>query len=255
MLQLIHDECPAALKAVMQGTRERKDTKATKFGTLQHRWIFEPGTVTTSIVPEKYPAAKGETKDWSWNANYCKDWRTDEEEAGKVVVTSDELAKLKAINASVHSNPRARKLLASGKSEQSLFQEDSHGTLRKIRIDWLPEKASCIVDLKTTVSAHPDEWVKQAVNLGFHRRAYYYPSTLKLAGDERKDFVFLVVEKEPPFICAVYTMENMLLEAGRMEVLRDLAVYRECVETGVWPGYSDQVLSAPPWYQRLVEGA
>lgn len=76
-----------------------------------------------------------------------------------------------------------------------------------------------------------------------------------LAPHDRK-FVFVAVEKEPPYAVAVYELEEDALQLGRDDYQKHLAQYAECVKTNRWPGYGDGMdyVSLPSWAFRPIQG-
>jgi hypothetical protein len=65
-------------------------------------------------------------------------------------------------------------------------------------------------------------------------------------------FGFILVENEPPFASRVVELDRSAITRGH-EALKPLKEkYAECVRTGKWPGYSEEitVLSLPAWTKR-----
>ena len=80
----------------------------------------------------------------------------------------------------------------------------------------MSECGSLIVDLKTTMDASPDAFARTAANFNYPLQAAYYVDGLQAAGiaspDAVTSFVFLVVEKTPPYGVAVYTLPEDAIE-------------------------------------------
>jgi exodeoxyribonuclease VIII len=59
------------------------------------------------------------------------------------------------------------------------------------------------------------------------------------------------VEPEPPFLTAVYRLDDDLAAYGRERYDTALDVYVRCLDSGVWPGYGEAegvtTLEAPGW--------
>ncbi len=70
-------------------------------------------------------------------------------------------------------------------------------------------------------------------------------------------FVFIAVEKTPPYAVALYELDAEAVDLGRALARRDLARYANARDFGVWPGYPDAVqsLSLPKWatYAEIEE--
>lgn len=244
MLRIISDRSPLHLKCWLEGEKP-EPTPAQRFGTLVHRCIFEPDTVNGAFHVR--PAGLNfTTKDG-------KSWRDAHQD--KPILSEDESAQILAMVASVHHHPTAKHLLKNAQFERSIFVEDSHGTLRKFRPDVWPDGGNVLPDLKTCESAHPDKFTKSLFDYGYWRQGAYYLDGAKLAGQEFTAFAFIAVEKSPPYAVAVYQLDPQAVDIGRMFYQRDLAVYRQCLETGKWPGYElgAPIISLPEWFTRQVE--
>jgi hypothetical protein len=74
-------------------------------------------------------------------------------------------------------------------------------------------------------------------------------------GNPFRRFVFFVVESEPPYLCACYELDDNALEEGASKRKRYLKTWRECVETGEWPGYPPGIdyASLPPWAFKIYQ--
>lgn len=244
MLRILSERTPAHLRAWMLGEKP-EPTAAQRFGTLLHRCIFEPDTVKDAFHVR--PAGmKFTTKDGAaWQAAH----------QDRPIVTDDECEVILHMTAAIHAHPVAGRLLKNATFEQGIFAEDSHGTLRKARLDILPAGGNILPDLKTCESAAPDDFEKAIGNFGYYRQGAYYLDACKLAGREFEAFVLIAAEKTPPYAIACYRIEPLAIQFGRLQCERDLAIYRECLASGKWPGYPETItaISLPPWMQRALE--
>jgi exodeoxyribonuclease VIII len=113
-----------------------------------------------------------------------------------------------------------------------------------------------IVDLKTAQDASPDAFARTAANFGYHAQAAYYLDGLRNLGycDEQAVFLFVVVEKTPPFGVAVYALDDDAIEAGRAQYEDAWSTYRSCRASNNWPSYPGsqkiETLSLPRWAVR-----
>ncbi|MCV6601334.1 MAG: PD-(D/E)XK nuclease-like domain-containing protein [Cohaesibacter sp.] len=85
--------------------------------------------------------------------------------------------------------------------EHSAFWNDHEiGMLCKCRPDLVNPAHGLIVDIKTTGDATPWEFAKIAGDLGYHAQENWYTNGWMNAGGQSiNGFVFLVVERDPPF--------------------------------------------------------
>jgi hypothetical protein len=66
---------------------------------------------------------------------------------------------------------------------------------------------------------------------------------------ERDVFVFVCVEKSAPYCVAVYQVDQAAIMQGQLEYHKALAIYQNCITTGIWPGYPQgiQTVTLSPW--------
>jgi hypothetical protein len=177
------------------------------------------------------------------------------------ILKSDVYDSVLAMRDSVLGNALALDLLDGADTETSHYWAERyiHGTKPmevdcKARIDALPREGSmwnnCVVDIKTTANAHPDEFRRSCFNFGYHIQAQHY-----LSATSRGRFIFIVVERDAPHCVAIYELDYDALELGRKERDSLLGQWALC-EAGeaaggldAWPGFPADVqeLSLPRW--------
>jgi exodeoxyribonuclease VIII len=179
---------------------------------------------------------------------------------GRTVLAKADAELVMRMGHSVFAHPAAAMLLAMpGKAETTHMWTDQATGLRcKCRPDWLTDDGSLIIDLKTTEDASPMGFRKSIANWRYHVQASWYLDGLEHATGKRPDqFIFICVEKKPPFACAVYAADAEMIQIGAETAARDLDVLATCRAAGAWPGYSDQVemISLPPWMRPRADGS
>tara|TARA_R110000824_G_scaffold398991_1_gene603742 strand:- start:1786 stop:2625 length:840 start_codon:yes stop_codon:yes gene_type:complete len=167
-----------------------------------------------------------------------------------------------AMRDSVLGNALPLDLLDGADTEVSHYWTERyiHGTKPmevdcKARIDALPREDSmwsdCVVDIKTTANASPEEFRRSCFNFGYHIQAPHY-----LAAAERGRFIFIVVERDAPHCVAIYELDDDALELGRQDrefLLGQWALCEAEEAAGgpdAWPGFpceEIQELSLPGW--------
>lgn len=162
---------------------------------------------------------------------------------------------------SIKNHPAASKLLSKGKAEQSIYWTDeSTGELCRCRPDWWRDDG-IVVDLKTTENASLDGFAKSIANFRYDvQAAFYLDGIEKATGKRPRGFVFVAIEKKPPFAVGVYVLKAETLGDATEVYKRDLAVYAACNQSGAWPGYGDEIqaIDMPAWHakknQKFIEG-
>lgn len=242
-LDLIHK---SPLHFITAKAQPEKQTEALLFGSALHKYILEREDYNSEFTTA--PICDRRTKEGKTiYAEFL------EQSVGKNIVTQEQQDKIIGMNEAVFKHPLASKLLTDGLAEQSYFWENKDsGILCKCRPDYI--KGNYCIDLKTTQSAKPDDFMKSAYNYRYYVQAYWYLKGLKAVGLEVENFIFVAVEKEPPYAICVYVASEEFLKLGEIEAEADLAVYKKCLETGNWHGYDEtpevHSLELPNWARK-----
>ena len=135
--------------------------------------------------------------------------------------------------------------------EGSLFFKH-HGVECKARPDLVAMRDDGtvdVVDLKTTQDASPEGFAKVAWNLGYGVQEYVYRLGLESVGLKVNRFIFLAVEKAPPYACAAHVLEPKWVDKACIEVDAAIRSYKACLEEDEWPTYGDAIhtLRLPRW--------
>tara|TARA_B100001063_G_scaffold77599_2_gene72055 strand:+ start:116 stop:940 length:825 start_codon:yes stop_codon:yes gene_type:complete len=213
-------------------------TPAMVLGSAFHAMVLEPDVYEKDFcvapkIDKRTTAGKAEWKEWQANAK------------GKTLLTGESVETLRSMTESVMIHPAARAILnLDGEAEQTFTWTDQQtGMACKCRPDWLVE--GMVVDLKTTVDASAEGFAKSCSNFRYHVQADWY-----LRGvPDATQFVFIAVEKTPPFAVAVYVAAPEMVAAGGRAADQDLARIAEWKREQKWPSYSNQIetLNLPRW--------
>jgi hypothetical protein len=178
--------------------------------------------------------------------------------AGKIVLTEEEYAVVKAMAAKLQEHRLAMALLTGGTSEAAMFWRDPEtGTWCRSMVDKLREPRNgrlMCVDYKTADSAHPDKFCRKAWDYGYPQQDDHYSTGCRILGlAERVDFAFVVQEKYSPYLVNVVQFNDNDRAIGRLLNRRAIHTYVRCMETSEWPGYGDgrtaTVLTTPSYIE------
>ncbi len=169
---------------------------------------------------------------------------------GKTIITASEAELVEGMAAGILAHPLAPALIEGGTPELSLIWDDLEtGAPCKGRADLARLADGCLLDLKTALSAAPGDFARSVLAYGYHCQGAAYESGCKALGAEIRDFLFLTVEKSPPFLAAVYRLPDSFLELGRRQWAAACRTFAECRERDAWPGYAPGIteLELPRW--------
>jgi exodeoxyribonuclease VIII len=248
VLKTILAQSPAHARYQLDNPTE--STPAQKLGTAAHCRILE-----RDKFGEQYavaPACDRRTKDGKaiYEAFLA-------EHGGKQIITADDLVQIEGMAAAIEAHPLAGALFRGGSAEVSAFGS-INGTPIKGRFDYLHDADGVIIDLKTCLDASPDAVQKYAVNYGLHIQQFVYAEIYRsITGRAPADFVFVLVEKNPPFGMAVVRLTAEAVKAAKTEVNRALEIWQQCERSGIWPGYGNNVITVdlPAWQYKKLEAA
>ena len=237
---------PAHMKFSMDNLRA--PTPAMIIGSATHSAILEPDLFKKEwgVLPPGHGSSKAvkEAK-----AELTAEFGADH------ILKPDAYDTILGMRDSVFANPYARKMLDDSESETSHYWNDEDsGVDCKARIDampWNTDWEGCVVDVKTTTDASPNEFQRSAHKFGYHIQAAHYLE----ATENRDRFIFIVVEKAPPHCVAIYELDDDAIALGRSEREWLLDKWAACQameaagEEGAWPGFPQgvQELSLPGW--------
>jgi len=59
---------------------------------------------------------------------------------------------------------------------------------------------------------------------------------------ECQAFIFIAIEKTPPYMVGVYYINEMDIQRGREEYLQDVELWKACNEANNWPQFSGEIM-------------
>jgi hypothetical protein len=242
-------QCPQKYIHFLDHNRE--DTPALSLGRAIHTAVLEPENFNKEFfcLPDlDRRTIKGREE---YNKLCAKN-------ADKTVLKADEFNKALEIATAVRSNSSVIKLLEGCEAEVSLDWVDHDTAIKcKARVDAYNEQLATIVDLKTTTDASSKGFPRKLFAYGYHRQAAFYLNGLRSNGLQARHFVFVAVEKDPPFAVGIYRLTDDVIALADKENTHLLRKLKACQESGEWPSYTAGIedISIPTYAIDELEGA
>lgn len=236
-----------------------------------YRWWKDNGQDTTSAMEHGSAAhtvvlgtgkALHVVQASNWTTKAAREERDMARDIGRIPVLEREYEELLAMADAIRAHPIAGWLFQrqryeggaliepTGTPEVSLFWRDPLvGIDKRARLDWVPNVVSpagslIVGDYKTCVSAD-DESCDQAIrSYGYHRQADWNTEGLYACGLDRGApvlFVLVFQEKKAPYLVNVRAVEAQTLKVAQWRNHQAAEVFRQCTESGVWPGYPERI--------------
>lgn len=145
---------------------------------------------------------------------------------------------------SAHSHPWLKSTLEEGNYiiEGTGFF-DCEGVRCKVRPDMFDPETGIIIDLKSTQDASERGFRSSVKKFGYGFQVAWYQEGLKQMGHKVSDFVFLAVEKKPPYLCACYRINQAEIDYQKKEMKRACRLWSQCLEAETFPGYSTEIIT------------
>jgi hypothetical protein len=175
----------------------------------------------------------------------------------KTVVTDEQLVHATAMAKAIRSSPEAAPYIVGGDREVTVcwdYEEPQVGALdgwtepMRCRIDYVTPAA--MIDLKSAVSAKPEDFTRVAWNLGYFAQAAMQRDGFCAITRRARPYLWLVVENRPPYAVAVYEPDADFMRLGRERYQQWVRELHICKERNEWPGYTRGAvmqLSPPRW--------
>ena len=240
-------QCPARYRFLMDNARE--DTEALKLGRAIHTAVLQPELFNEEFLclPEiDRRTAKGKE---AYTQLVL-------ENPGRTLLKAEEFTMALQIASSVRCNRAAIRLLNEARCEVTATWRDSDTEVEcKARIDAHNPSFATICDLKTTTDASPSGFPRKLWAYGYHRQAAWYLEAMQANKEAAEHFVFIAVEKDPPYPVGVYRLDDEAIKLSRAENKALLRRFAECQRTDVWPEYTTgiETISLPKFGINMLE--
>lgn len=240
--QLSKMSVPAIFLHEVLNGKKTKQTAAMKLGTLVHTLVLEPETFDLNY-------AMAEKFDKRYSGEKDREKAFLEANAGKILLEEGDLINAKEMANSVRAHREASTLMEDAIFERSIIWNDKlTGVPLRCRPDGLRLDIAVKIDLKTAEDISPEAFSKALNNKNYATQAAFYRDGCTDAGINIEHDVLIAVCSSPPYLCAVYEIDDEAIEWGRVRYRRWLDRYVECEKSDVWPGYTGiRSIGLPAW--------
>lgn len=244
-------ESPEKFKYYQEHPEE--PTPALVFGQLFHAMALQPETVAEqfAVAPNVDRRTKEGKKEWLEFQEMSKGW---------TVVTEDMIEQATAMCEALNRNEFVKKLLKGEKEKPFFWVDEMTGEECKCRTDVLTEVGEnlIIVDLKSTDNAETEAFMRSAIKYGYDLQSAMYSEGVKVSTGREPLFVFIAIEKKPPYAINILQADKLLIRRG-YDLFRELiGIYADCKKTDNWYGYLGKYnqinnLALPAYLAKEVE--
>lgn len=240
---------PAHYKYALESPEQ--STPSLEFGTAFHTAILEP--IKFKRIYRVMPSIDRRTKE---GKAVCQELIS----SGKKFLSVGDYETITEMQKSVFGNKYARALLM-GEKEMSYFWTDEFtGIDCKCRADCRTDlkSTSVIVDLKTCNDAQTDAFMRDCFKFGYDLQSAYYKTGIETVTGKPHKFVFIAVEKAPPYAVNILEADEIFIKKGYDDMRLYLGMLKECRDTDNFYGYTGRdgtpnMLGLPAWLAKDYE--
>ena len=216
-----------------------KETPAMALGTAVHDMALEGGHNTVRGPETRRGSA------WKDLEAQCR-------AEGKVLLPEKEYDTAENIVEAIMRDGPSQKVLTDDGTEfeKSIFATcPTTGLELRCRPDIMHRNKGVLGDIKTTVDASPEGFMRQIYNFRYDVQAAFYTYVCKLAGVKISHFAFLAAENTHPHAAHMHVMSLEAMEIGHKDMMFGLnkiaeAQKAEDYSTG-WPRFT--MIYPPAW--------
>lgn len=233
-LKDVINESPAFFFDKFYKAPPKPSTPPMQLSSLVHHAVLEgEDFIKRYVIQPKF--------DGHANSNVHKqakaEWRKANEH--KIIVTEEEIQTLEGTYESIHKHPDAILILRSCLFERSgYFVDDDTGIRLRIRYDAYDPASRILSDIKAVRSCKKEHFQFAIRDYRWDfSMAMYGQAITAIDGTQVDDQVFIAVEKERPYQCAVYPINEVTKQIGLSDYRKSLDIVSQCAKTGIWPSY------------------
>lgn len=201
-------------------------TKAMRIGTYAHADLLG------ATLPVTFD---GTRRGKAWEAFKA-------EHPGAEIVTEDEAIVGANCAKAVRLDPVAMPYFAGYGTNEDRIDWTFFGVPFRSTPDRYVPGTGTLVELKTTRSAEPGMFLRDAMRRHYHVQLGIYAEALRSLGHDVREAVIVAVETVPPFAVAVFRLSPNTLEAGMRTAVLWIEQYKQHAATATWPSYSQTTI-------------
>ena len=221
-----------------------EESDALIFGSAFHCLVLEPDLFDKKFAINPFPDMRTKA---------AKEWKQEQNELGARILSEKDYLKMLTMCEKIRAHDIGKALLdpTQGKAELSAYWIDNnkklwrHDTptfrLCRARTDFLNTAHGVLIDLKTSNDAGYSDFSRQIANYRYHVQDAFYTDGFRQCGIDVNTFIFVVIEKAPPYGIGIYELSAEDRQWGREMYQRDLRVFDRCMKEQQWPGYPQEI--------------
>ena len=186
-----------------------KESSAFALGSAVHALVLEPQKNLVVRGPEDR------------RGNKWKEAQLAADLDGQILLTEGDYDLAEKIAAPIINHEVVKGWIADSSfvAEASFFAEDYlTGVKIKCRPDGYLPDAGIVFDIKTTRDASPDGFPREIRSYNYDLQSSFYLRCLNQAGFKAHTFIFVAVEKEPPYAVGLHALTERYLAAADVRV-------------------------------------
>lgn len=253
-------KCPARW---IRGYKDDDETDAMSWGALLDVLMTQPGQFMKlyAVAPESYPVAQSkaeilagfpvEMRGWTYAAKFCKDWRDEQYEAGREVVSKKVADEAFAAQERLQEDPKILDFISRSRTQvlvQVEYEDPDTGIVVPVAclIDFAPEPndpeyGSALADLKSCKDASKATWSREVFFRGYDKQGSLYIDAMNASsGTNYTQFFHILCENVKPFQPGRRMLDPEFLQIGRASYRRALSEYCYALKSGNFEGYDDR---------------
>ena len=227
--------------------KEDNDNDAFAIGALVHAMILTPKAVETDFI-------RTAAIDRRTTAGKLAHDTLQKRAAlsGARIVTDEQFSQASEMVDAVRRHPAATALIDAITGAEITIIGTMSGRPAKAKIDAIIDRPDgiMIIDLKTTISAAPNDFATSAARFGyFHQAAWYRAMVEEAMGRPVAEFVTIAIEKTAPYQVALYAYPEMAIEIASRRIPALVRRWWD-IESGDRTGYAQTIteLTPPRWW-------